>query len=102
MLQRFPLSAHFQSVRGKRGGPVFRNRMPAWLRWILVRLRRQFLLVCLCSIDLVGRPAGEGGVGSLCIVVTDPTSDPRSCLAAGLKGIEVDAFVFQRSPQPLD
>src|ERR1700684_1035349 len=31
-----------------------------------------------------------------------PTSDPGSWLAAGLKGTEVDAFVFQRSPQPLD
>jgi hypothetical protein len=51
------------------------------------------------SIDLVGCPSIEGRVGSIGI---DPTSDPSSCLAAGLEGIEEDALVFQRPPQPLD
>ena len=41
-------------------------------------------------------------MGSIGVVVADPTTDPCSCLTAGLEGIEVDAFVFQRSPQPLD
>jgi len=36
-------------------------------------------------------------VGSIGIIVADPTSDPGSCLAAALKGIEEDAFVFQRA-----
>ena len=66
------------------------------------RSRRQFLLVCLRSIDLVGRPAPEDRVGSIGIIVADPTFDPGSCLAAALKGIEEDAFVFQRSPQPFN
>src|SRR5271154_452035 len=39
---------------------------------------------------------------SLGFVVADPPADPCSCLTAGLEGIEVDTFVFQRSPQPLD
>ncbi len=67
-----------------------------------VRLSCQFLLGCLRSIDLIGRPAAEDRVGSIGIVVADPPTDPCSCLTAGLEGIEVDAFVFQRSPQPLD
>ena len=59
------------------------------------RLRRQFLLVCLSSIDLVGvlPPKTEWG---------DPQFDPGSCLTAGLNGIEEDAFIFQRSPQSFD
>src|SRR5271169_3019192 len=76
--------------------------MAAWLRWILVPLRRQFLLACLRSIDLIGRPAAEDRVGSIGVVVADPTPDPGSSLTAGLEGIEEDAFVFERSPQPLD
>ena len=41
-------------------------------------------------------------MGSIRVIVVDPTTDPCSCLTAGLEGIEVDAFVFQRAPQPLD
>jgi hypothetical protein len=41
-------------------------------------------------------------VGSIGVVISDPTTDPCSCLTASLEGIEVDAFVFQRAPQPLD
>src|SRR5271169_1534662 len=41
-------------------------------------------------------------MGSVGIIVADPTSDAGFCLTAGLKGIVEDAFVFQRSPQPLD
>ena len=29
-------------------------------------------------------------------------TDPHSCLTAGLERIEEHAFIFQRSPQPLD
>lgn len=41
-------------------------------------------------------------MGSIGVVVADPTSDPSFCLTAGLEGIEVDALIFQRSPQPLN
>ena len=41
-------------------------------------------------------------MGSIGVVVADPTFDPGFCLTAGLEGIEEDAFVFERSPQPLD
>src|SRR5271170_2875245 len=60
-----------------------------------VRLRRQFLLTCLRSIDLVGRPAAKDRVGSIGVVVADPKFDPGFCLTAGLEGIEEDAFVFE-------
>src|SRR6266498_4172478 len=51
---------------------------------------------------LVGRSAAEGRVGSIGVIEADPTSDPSSCLTASLECIEEDAFIFQRSPQPLD
>lgn len=41
-------------------------------------------------------------MGSIGIVVADPAPDPGSCLAAGVEGIEEDAFVLQRPPQALD
>ena len=61
--------------------------------------RRQFRLVYPHRIDLVGRPAAEDRVGSIGVILGKPTTDPGSYLTAGLEGIEVDAFVFQRSPQ---
>jgi len=36
------------------------------------------------------------------VVVADPPTDAGLCLAAGLKGIEEHALIFQRSPQPFD
>ena len=36
------------------------------------------------------------------IVVADPATNPGACLAARLEGVEEDALVFERSPQPLD
>ena len=55
----------------------------------------QFLLGCLRSIDLIGRPAAEDRVGPIGIVVADPPTDPCSCRTAGVEGIEVDALVLQ-------
>jgi hypothetical protein len=46
------------------------------------------------SMDLVGRPAAQGQVGLIGVVVADPMPDPSSCLTASLEGIEKDAFVF--------
>jgi hypothetical protein len=84
-----------------RGGPGFRDSLAAWLRWILGSAASN-LLVCLRSIDFVGRPAAEGRVGPIGVVVSDPTSDPGSCLAAGHEGIQEHTFVFQRPPQPFE
>src|SRR5438034_11529666 len=53
-------------------------------------------------IDPTRRSAAEGRVGSIGVIEADPTSDPSSCLTASLECIEEDAFIFQRSPQPLD
>jgi len=39
--------------------------MAGWLRWILGSITPPILLVCLRSIDLVGRPAAEDRVGSI-------------------------------------
>ena len=73
-----------------------------WLHGFWVRLRRQFLPLAVDSIDLVGGPAAERRVRPVGIVVADPATDPGACLAARLEGVEEDALVFERSPQPLD
>ncbi len=59
-----------------------------------VRLSCQFLLGCLRSIDLIGRPAAEDRVGPIGIVVADPPTDHCSCRTAGLEGIEVTHSYF--------
>ena len=59
------------------------------------RLRRQFLCLQFSNIDLVGRPATEGRVRSIGVVVADPATNAGSCLTAGLEGIEEHAFVFE-------
>ena len=58
-----------------------------------VRLRRQFLLTCSRSVDLVGRPAAKNRAGSIGVVVADPTFDPGFCLTAGLEGIASHAKI---------
>jgi hypothetical protein len=41
-------------------------------------------------------------MGPLGIVVGHPLADPGPRLGAGLEGVEIDAFVFQRPPQALE
>ena len=96
--------AHMELHRRQspRGGPALRDRMAAWLRWILGLITPPISPRCLRSIDLVGRPAAEDRVRSIGVVVVDPTTNPRSCLTASLKGIEVDArrrFPFSDIPR---
>jgi len=45
---------------------------------------------------------GETGVRSLGVVIGDPPGKTSAQLRAGLEGVEIDALVFERSPQPLD
>src|SRR5260370_33006546 len=39
---------------------------------------------------------------SIGVVIADPVTDPLSCFAAGLEGIQEHALVFQRAPQTFD
>ena len=36
------------------------------------------------------------------VVIADPPAETGAQLGAGLEGVQVDAFVLQRSPEPLD
>ena len=36
------------------------------------------------------------------VITVDPGTDATARLAAGLEGVEEDAFVFEAVPQPLD
>ena len=36
------------------------------------------------------------------IVIVDPAADPSPGPGAGLEGLEIDALVLERAPQPLD
>ena len=39
---------------------------------------------------------------ALRVIVCHPFSDPGACLRSGLKRIEIDTFIFQRPPKPLN
>ena len=52
------------------------------------------------SIGLVGRLAAKDRVGSIGVVVADPTFDPDSCLTAGLEGLEEDAVRLHQFREP--
>ena len=82
-------------VRDARGGLASSDRMAAWLRSISGSIRPPISRPLLRSIDLVGRAAARDRVGSIGVVVADPTFDPNSPQVAGLEGIEEDAFVFK-------
>lgn len=43
-----------------------------------------------------------GGVGPLVVVECDPASDTRLGLGPGFPGVQIDACVFQGSPQALN
>ena len=36
------------------------------------------------------------------IIAVDPVADPEPGLASGGEGVEIDAFVFQTAPEPLN
>lgn len=52
--------------------------------------------------DLCRDSATERRVRSVGVAMVDPPTDPGPGLAAGLKGVEADALVFDRSPEPFD
>ena len=43
-----------------------------------------------------------GGVGARGIVIGQPFSDPGACLRSSFKCVQVDAFIFQGPPEPLN
>src|SRR5439155_801662 len=54
------------------------------------------------SISFARRPAIQGRMRPCSIVIADPGADAGPGLASRLESMEIDAFVFERSPQPFD
>lgn len=52
--------------------------------------------------DLRRGLSAEGRVGPRAVIVGDPPADAGPGLRAGLEGVEIDALVFERAPEPLD
>ncbi len=52
--------------------------------------------------DLGRHLSAQGRVRPRAVVVGHPSADAGVDLRAGLEGIEVDALVFERAPEPLD
>ena len=48
------------------------------------------------------RLSAMGSVGSSMVVEGDPRSDGGLCLRSCFPGVQIDAFILQRSPQTLD
>lgn len=48
------------------------------------------------------RFSAQGRVRPRAVEVGDPAADEGARLGAGLEGLEVDALVFERTPEPLD
>src|SRR5207253_9957396 len=46
--------------------------------------------------------AAESRVRTNGVVIADPAAEPVTEFGAGLERVQVDAFVFHRSPEPLD
>ena len=65
-------------------------------------LRRQGRQFDFVSTGFIGRLVGQRQVRPAAVLEIDPACDFRVCLAAGLEGVEEHAFVFERTPQPLD
>ena len=53
-------------------------------------------------ISLIGGLSGNPGVRSVPIAAADPAGQTSAPLRAGLERVEIQALVFQRSPQPFD
>ena len=70
------------------GGPGVRDGMAAWLAQMRGLITPPISPRQLARIDLIGRPARERRVWSICVVRSEPTVDTGLCLAAGLEGIE--------------
>ncbi len=46
--------------------------------------------------------AAKSGMRTLLVVKLDPFLNARFCIRSGLPDVQVDAFEFQRPPEPLD
>ena len=97
------MSANGQEMRG---GPHPLDRFSSHLRWNPVHDSSGF--VCWLSsspsvsVRLLRRPVIERRVGPAPVVEVHPPTDAGSSLGTGCELGQVDAFVLERSPQPLD
>ena len=95
-----------QLVLPKRGGPHPLDRVSSQLRWNPVH--DSSCLVCWLSsspsvsVRLLRRPVVERRVGPAPVVEVHPPADSGPSLGTGCELGQVDAFVRERSPQPLD
>ena len=89
-----------------RGGPHPLDRVSSQLRWNPVHDSSCF--VCWLSsspsvsVRLLRRPVVERRVGPAPVVEVHPPADSGPSLGTGCELGQVDAFVLERSPQPLD
>ena len=89
-----------------RGGPPPLDRVSSQLRWNPVHDSSGF--VCWLSsspsvsVRLLRRPVVERRVGPAPVVEVHPPADSGPSLGTGCELGQVDAFVLERSPQPLD
>ncbi len=48
------------------------------------------------------RLSAIGSMWAIVVVESDPATDASPCLRTSLPGVQVDAFILQGPPQPLD
>ena len=58
------------------------------------------LLIVSVPVNSIRRPSAKGRMRALLIVEFDPPTDPGPCLTSTAPRIQIDAFVFERAPQP--
>jgi hypothetical protein len=103
MLTKTPEGVSYKSALQERGSPGFRDSFAAWLRWDSgFGYAASLVPLLVDSIGLVRRPAGARRVQPISVVINDPAIDAGSYIAAGLEGIDEQAFAFQRASQPFD
>ena len=94
-----------QALDNMRGGPHPLDRFSSQLRWNPVHDSSGF--VCWLSsspsvsVRLLRRPVIERRVGPAPVVEVHPPTDAGPSLGTGCELGQVDAFVLERSPQPL-
>ncbi len=76
------------------------DQIAANLRWIRVSFKLPISLVVFSFIGFIRRQYSVGRMRAFGVIVCQPFSDPRACLRARFKCVQVDTFVFQRLNRP--
>lgn len=87
----------------RRGGPGSSDSLCFFLKWkfLLLLLGRQSFWRAV-EVYLIGRLRFQAGVWSGRVVEVDVAVERGPCFADGYVGVQVDLFVLDRSPYPLD